>query len=246
MPAIPAGIQLMKTARQQNKLGWLYLGEGESQGRAWQPAECDVSIRPGWFYHAAEDERVRTPHNLLALYFNSVGRGASLNLNLPPDRRGLIHARDAAALREFRRLKDAIFARNPAREARVTADNVRGNCAAFQAANVLDGNPDTYWCADDPVRQSILTLVFPRPVRFNVIRLGEYLALGQRIDGYTVSAAVQGGWRELAAGQSIGSRRLIAGETVAADRIRLEVRSKHACPAMTEIAVYHGAELPWR
>lgn len=235
-----------ENCRQRNKLGWIYLEQGESQGRTWQPAECDVSIRPGWFYHAAEDEQVRNPNNLLALYFNSVGRGASLNLNLPPDRRGMIPAGDAAALREFRRLKDAIFACNLAREARVSADNVRGDCPAFQAANVLDGNPDTYWCADDPVRQSILTLVFPRPVRFNVIRLSEYLALGQRIDGYTVSAGAQGGWRELAAGRSIGSRRLIAGETIAADRIRLEVRSKHACPALAEIAVYHGAELPWR
>ncbi len=232
--------------RQRNLLGWRYLEQGEWRGNIWQPAECDVSIRPGWFYHAAEDERVRTPHNLLALYFHSVGRGAALNLNLPPDRRGLIHARDAAALREFRRLLDAIFARDLARAARVEADNTRGNHPAFQAAHAADGRADTYWCADDHVRQANLTLVFPRPVEFNAISLREYLPLGQRIAGFAVSAGARGGWRELAAGLSIGHRRLLAGETIRADRLRVELRGDDACPALAEIAVFKGADLPWR
>ena len=83
------------------------LNSGERDGALWMPAECCVSIRPGWFYHATEDDKVRTPENLLDLYFQSVGRGASLLLNLPPDRRGVIRDRDAEALRGFRKRLDA-------------------------------------------------------------------------------------------------------------------------------------------
>src|SRR5215831_98768 len=80
------------------------LSSGDRPGTDWVPAECDVSIRPGWFYHSKDDDKVRSPQNLLELYFKSVGRGASLLLNVPPDRRGQIHENDVQALREFRKL----------------------------------------------------------------------------------------------------------------------------------------------
>lgn len=88
------------------------LNSGERPGTDWIPAECDVSIRPGWFYHAREDGKVKTPAQLLDIYYASVGRGADLNLNIPPDRRGRIPDPDAQSLREFRRVLDATFARN--------------------------------------------------------------------------------------------------------------------------------------
>ena len=102
------------------------LNSGERPGTAWLPAECDVSIRPGWFYHAKEDNRVKTPAQLLDIYYKSVGRGACLNLNIPPDRRGIIHENDIKSLREFRRILDATFAVNLAKEAQLTASNTRG------------------------------------------------------------------------------------------------------------------------
>ncbi len=91
------------------------LNSGERPGTAWLPAECDVSIRPGWFYHASEDGRVKTAAQLEDIYYKSVGRGACLNLNIPPDRRGQIHGDDVAALRAFRALLDATFAHDLAR-----------------------------------------------------------------------------------------------------------------------------------
>src|SRR5262245_64180116 len=116
-----------------------------SPGAHWLPAECDVSIRPGWFYHAKEDSKVRSPQNLLELYFKSVGRGASLLLNVPPDRRGQIHETDAQALREFRKLLDQTFARDLAAMAVATANNTRGNAPQFAPPNVLDNRRDTIW-----------------------------------------------------------------------------------------------------
>ena len=94
------------------------LVQGQRTGADWLPGEVDVSIRPGWFYHASEDQRVRSPANLLKIYYESVGRGANLILNIPPDRRGRIHENDVKSLREWRRLLDATFTTDLAQGAR--------------------------------------------------------------------------------------------------------------------------------
>ncbi|MFI5186732.1 MAG: alpha-L-fucosidase [Chitinophagales bacterium] len=85
------------------------LNLGNVNGKNWIPAECDVSIRPGWFYHKEEDEKVKTPEQLFQLYLKSVGHGANLLLNVPPDSRGRINEKDSAALVGFRRLRDQSF-----------------------------------------------------------------------------------------------------------------------------------------
>src|SRR5499427_124040 len=121
------------------------LNHGDRPGANWVPAECDVSIRPGWFYHPQEDARVRTPANLVDIYYASVGRGASMLLNLPPDRRGRINENDEASLREFRRILDGTFANDLARDAKATASNVRGNDRRFLPPHVIDNRRDTYW-----------------------------------------------------------------------------------------------------
>jgi alpha-L-fucosidase len=88
------------------------LNQGNENGKNWIPAECDVSIRPGWFYHKEEDNKVKTPEQLFDLYLKSVGRGANLLLNVPPDRRGLINENDSAALMGFRKLREDNFKNN--------------------------------------------------------------------------------------------------------------------------------------
>src|SRR5216117_1198672 len=152
------------------------LNRGDRPGTHWVPAECDVSIRPGWFYHKSEDDQVKTARRLVDLYYSSVGRGASFLLNLPPDRRGRIHDNDVRSLREFRRLLDATFSTDLAPGARVAASNVRGNGrdARFVPENVLDKRRDTYWTTDDQIRTPDLTLDLSREVTFNVVRLREY------------------------------------------------------------------------
>ena len=123
---------------------------GERPGTAWVPAECDVSIRPGWFYHASEDGKVKTPAQLLDIYYNSVGHGSCLNLNLPPDRRGRIHDNDIRSLKEFRSILDQTFAKNLAADAKLTASNTRGGQARqFAPANLVDGKRSTYWATDE-------------------------------------------------------------------------------------------------
>src|SRR6476620_8004324 len=117
------------------------LNHGNINGKNWIPAECDVSIRPGWFYHANEDGKVKTPEQLFQLYLKSVGRGASLLLNVPPDRRGLINEHDSAALMGFKKLRDESFATNLATNAKKETyyDNV-----LFKKQFFADGDVKTY------------------------------------------------------------------------------------------------------
>lgn len=211
------------------------LNRGDRPGTHWVPAECDVSIRPGWFYHKHEDEQVKTPEQLADIYYKSVGRGASFLLNLPPDRRGRIHENDVASLRGFRRYIDGTFGTNLAANARVSASNTR---AGFPPANAIDGKRDTYWASEDSAKTPSLTLDFGREVAFNVVRLREHLPLGQRVEAIAVDAWSAGQWLSFGTGTSIGSCRLIRGSRVKTDRVRVRVVRAAVCPAISEIAVF--------
>ncbi len=214
------------------------LNRGERNGDLWRPAECDVSIRPGWFYHPAENDKVRSPENLLDLYFKSVGRGGSLLLNLPPTPRGKIHPKDAANLLEFRKLRDRMFTKDLSALGKFQADNVRAGTDTFGPANLADGNPDTYWAADDHVRNGEIILTLPQPAAFTVISLREHLPLGRRIGGFRIEVDRGEGWETYASGESIGARRLIRGPARKAGRIRLVISEADSAPVLNEFKVY--------
>ncbi len=214
------------------------LNSGERPGTAWLPAECDVSIRPGWFYHASEDTKVKTPAQLLDIYYKSVGRGSCLNLNLPPERRGIIHENDVKSLQEFRRILDATFSNNLAKKAKLSASNTRGNTAEFSPAKVLDGNLRTYWSTDDQATMPELVMNFDAPVSFNVVDLREFLPLGQRIEEFVLEQWQNGQWREFAKGTSIGNRRLMRCGKVTTSKVRLRITKAPVCPALTEVGLY--------
>jgi len=215
------------------------LGTGDRNGDCWVPAECDVSVRPGWFYHASEDDRVRTPENLLALYYESVGRGASLLLNLPPDRRGRLHEKDVSSVLAFRRRRDEIFGNNLALGASLSASNTRGGNDAFAAARVVDGDPATYWSTDDDTRRADLVLTLPEPVTFNVVDIREHVALGQRVDRFALHVDANGEWREYGSGSSIGTRRLLRSRSCTTRRVRFRVAKAAACPAISAFGLFY-------
>ncbi|HTS25398.1 MAG TPA: alpha-L-fucosidase [Bryobacteraceae bacterium] len=212
---------------------------GHRHGTKWLPAECDVSIRPGWFWHERENARVKTPAQLIDLYYKSVGRGANLLLNVPPNRDGLLQAEDLAALKAFGDYRRATFARNLAARGKITSSNTRHNSRVYSPANLLDGRPDTFWAADDSVLRPDVTIDLGRETTAGVIRIAEAIRFGQRIDAVSVERWNSGAWEAVATATSIGPRRLIRLEKpLSASRWRLRVTQASASPVLSEFALF--------
>lgn len=211
------------------------LTEGAEDGELYIPAEADVSIRPGWFYHADQDSKVKSRDTLIDLYFRSVGQNANFLLNVPPDRRGLLHENDVAVLAQFGAFIEGLYQRDYARGAKVTASTSRG--AGFEASRVADGNDSTYWAAPDGTVSATLELEM-RPQTFDVVMLQEVMALGQRIRRFSVEARIDGGWREIAKGTTVGWKRLLRlPSPITASAVRVRVEDARACPTLHTVAL---------
>lgn len=214
------------------------LESGTRNGEKWVPAEVDFSIRPGWFWHASENDKVKSSAQLLDHYFLSVGRGANMILNIPPDRRGRVFEKDAVSLAGFGQMINQLYKVNYAKGAKATASNVRGNSKEYAASNVLDASRYTYWATDDEVKDASLTLQLKGKKRFNVIRIRENIKLGHRVNEWAVDIKENGVWREYAKGVAIGSCRLIRGERVTTDAVRLRIINADASPCIGELSLY--------
>lgn len=207
------------------------LNTGNENGANWVPAETDVSIRPGWFYHAKEDTMVKSPEKLFEIYLSSVGRGSVLLLNIPPDRRGLFHEEDVKSLRGFKQLLDTEFKTNLALNAKAEATDIRNG---FETSNVTDNDPQTYWASGDGVTTATITITLKAKTPVKYVALKEYIKLGQRVKSFTIES---GSGEVLATGTTIGHERIlkVSGET---DVIRLIINDSRACPLISAIEVY--------
>lgn len=212
---------------------------GNIRGEAWVPGEVDVSIRPGWFYRASEDDRVKSLAELLDIYYASVGRNALLLLNVPADRRGRLPAIDSARLMEFRAALDTIFGRNLAEGARIETSNTRGNDRRFAAEHLLDGDYDNYWATDDTVRRATVTLRFDAPRTFNRVQLQEYIPLGQRITHFRIETLDSvGRWCEAARETTVGYKRIVPIAKTATTALRITIDGALACPVLNGLGLY--------
>ena len=201
---------------------------GRESDPDWVPGEVNVSVRPGWFYHAYEDAKVKTLPQLLEIYYNSIGRNGTWLLNFPIDRRGMIHENDEKAVLDLASTIKEIFANNLAENAKIEASHVRGNSRRFSASRVVDGKKSSYWSTDDSIRTASLTLDFGEPISFNRILLQEYIRLGQRVRAFTIEANINGEWKEMARETTIGYKRILRLPTVKATQIRFTVKDSKA------------------
>ena len=173
------------------------LQHGDPNGSVWRPAEADTSIRPGWFYHPAEDPRVRSVDNLVELYAQSVGRNSKLLLNVPPTRAGLIHQNDAANLAGMRARLDAIYSRD------------------------LAAGATTRWTPSGS--GGTLDVELPRATTFDIARLSENIEAGQRVSAYSLRAMDGEGWREVSRGTTVGYAKIERFPSVTTRRLRVVV-----------------------
>ena len=222
---------------------WGMLHYGLEDGNSWVPGEVNTSIRPEWFYHPKEDDRVKTLPDLMDIYYQSIGRNATLLLNFPIMPNGKIHEKDEQAVLEFGEEVSKIFDVNLVEGTEASATNVRGNSSEYEANNVVDGNTDTYWATDDEVKTASLTVTFNEPTEFNRFMAQEYIALGQRVKSFTIEGFVDGEWKELSSGTTIGYKRILRFETVETTKLRLNILDSKSSPIISNIGAYKAPQI---
>ncbi len=214
------------------------LGEGHENGNYWVPAEVDVSIRRGWFYHQNQDSLVRSPENIMDLYYSSVGRNSNLLLNVPPDRRGLLHENDVKSLLEFKDMLVKEFETDVARGKKVSVSQRRGK--DYKGSNVNDGDPETYWTTSDSTKTGELIIDLGTETEVNRIILQEGIKLGQRVREFSVSAFNNGEWTQLLQGTTIGYKVIRKFPVVKTTKIKVMISRSKACPVISNIELYRA------
>jgi len=219
------------------------LNTGEQGGKAWVPAETDVSIRPGWFYSPSTDDKVKSVAKLMDIYYTSVGRNSNLLLNVPPDRCGRIHPIDSVRLMEFREAREKDFHHNLIDGAKAKASSTRGKLSKYAATNVLNDNYDSYWATNDNELNPYLEIEWRKVQTFNRLQLQEYIPLGQRVASFTVKYwdSKTKNWKELMQATTIGYKRILRFPSVTTQKLRIEFNAL-ACPLINGIGIYKAPE----
>jgi len=204
----------------------------------WYPAEANVSILPGWFYH--DDRNLKSPDKLMDLYEKSVGHNASFILNVPPDKRGLFSDVEVAALKGFGQERQTRYGNNLATGVTVTASS---SLPDHPAEDALDGKYETYWEAaprggsQEPIT---LDITLPRQVTFKRVVLQEQIRRGQRVEAFTVEAQQPDGqWTKLAAATTIGYKRILAIPETTTDHLRVRFEQFRVAPTVAELDLYY-------
>jgi len=207
----------------------------DAGGLIWYPSEVDVSIRPGWFYHESEDSLVKSPETLLDIYFSSVGRNSVLLLNIPPDKRGLIHENDVKSLEVMRRILDETFSTNLAKQATIknTPDNKLNN-----NSYLLDEDNKTFWTPGKANTNCIIEFDLGKETDFDCLMLQENFRNGQRVEDFVMEAWINNHWEEITKGTTIGYKRLLRFEPVKAQLVRLTILTSRDHPEISTFGLY--------
>ncbi len=201
-----------------------YLNTGDENGKNWIPAETDVSIRPGWFWHAKENDKVRSPQNLVNLYYQSAGRNSLLLLNIPPNNEGLFEATDIKAIKEFRSILNETFAKNLAS---IKADK-----------RLTDKKLSTFV----PVKTNVpLVVSFGKKVSFDRVMLQENIANGQKIKSGLVEYWDGNAWEKLSSFTTVGYKRLIRSKQVETAKVRITITETKGPVQLAEIGFFKAS-----
>lgn len=190
------------------------LQEGDPAGSVWRPGETDTSIRPGWFYHASEDERVRTVDDLVSLYLSSVGRNSKLLLNVPPTRAGLLHQTDVDRLAGMRSALDALF------------------------GNSLTPRAPARWRTG--AKRPTVQHEFATPTRVGAAIISEQITEGQVVAQWNLEGLGSAGWLPLARGTTVGYKRIVRFPRVTVRRVRLVVTESLGAGPPLQLQLYRG------
>ena len=234
-----------------------YAGEnngmyGTEGGWFWLPGESDAkATNRGWFYH--DGEAPLTPERLFQMYLETVGRNATLILNIPPNKAGVLPDASVNALKGMGDLIKARLGNDLAKNATIEVSETRTAGAArnYEAANLIDGNKDTYWATNDGTTSATITLTWDTPQTIRYVELMEYIAKGQRVKGFKIETSANGtSWTQRATSvqtTTVGYKRIIPlngstsssyGSGYEAKALRITISDSRACPLLSKIGVY--------
>lgn len=217
------------------------LQSGHADGDQWVPAECDVSIRPGWFYHDSENNKVKSVDQLTDLYYRSVGHNANLILNMPVDKEGLIYKTDSINLIGMHKRIVSELSNNLLKKASIKVSSSRGK--AFSAKTLTDDDYDTYWATADNVLTGDITIRFKQPTKVNRMKIMEYIPLGQRVKKFSVEYKVGSQWLPVKMKEettTVGYQRLLRFKTIESKELRIRFLDSRACLTISEIGAYYA------
>ena len=218
------------------------LQSGHEDGDKWVAAECNTSIRPGWFYHEKEDGRVKSVEQLVDLYYRSVGHNGTFLLNFPVDKEGLIHPADSAHAVDYHRQVMNELKTNLLEKASVKASTTR---KAFSVKSLTDGQFETYWATPDGVTTATLDITLKKAQPMNRLMLSEYIPLGQRVRKFTVEYLDGKQWLPLKVGEAtttIGYKRLLRFATIKTKRLRIRFEDSRGPLCINGLGAYYAPQ----
>ena len=205
-------------------------------GYVWRPSETDTSIRPGWFYHASEDDHVRSAETLMDIWYRTVGGNSTLLLNIPPDNRGLLHENDVRNLTELGQRIRETFAHNLAADAEFTASSDDGY---HLPANMAVDSYDAYYKPFDGENAITVNVKLPVAAEVTHVVIKEHIPMSQRIEQYVIEAKLADGiWYEVNRGTTVGYKKIAKFDTVKTDEIRIRILDSRVCPILSFVGIY--------
>ena len=199
----------------------------------WYPAEVNTSIRPGWFWHEYENDKVRSLDELVHIYNNSVGGNATFLLNIPPTPDGLLHENDVKRLAELGEYLEKAFSENILESAELTSDGE--NISA-----VRNDNYEEYFSAEKGVTTAEITAEWDFPQKIGNIVLKENILCGQRVESFSVEAEESGKFTEIYRGTVIGYKRIVPLKNIASKAIRIKITDSRTEPTLAFLGIYKG------
>jgi len=202
----------------------------------WYPAEVDTSIRPGWFYHKNQDDKVRSLTELLKIYYNSVGGNASLLLNIPPDKRGLFHENDVKRLQELGTALSMDFKNNLAIYSNFYASETLDDIHDIK--NVINEDNYTFWCPKPETEKAVIDIDLMEQQTFNKIMLKEHIQIGQRIEEFVIEFQNKGNWEVFYKGTVVGYKKICRFSPVTARLLRISINKSRWFPTLSFMGIY--------
>ncbi len=213
---------------------------GVKGGEFWLPAEADTTILypKKWYYN--KNSKPRTLKQFTDLFYTTIGRNASFNLGLSIGPSGRIPDRDVKAMLAQKKQLDKEFAVDLAEGVTISASEVREDAFSYSPNKCVDGTTKTYWATSDGVSKAMLTIDFGRDTTFNRLLVQEYIALGQRVDKFTLEVEENGKWKEAATGTTIGYKRILRFGPVTTSKARLTFVTDAPCLTLSNLGIYNA------